>query len=85
MCVCVFVCVYERAQLWLFAFLRRLRHLCRDNSALGRHTFKRGICHIIQCTINPFLIHEDVVYLCFSVICVSISPMFSLSFLKFSI
>ena len=60
-------------------------YLCRDDSEIGGHSPERGICLTIQCTINPFFIPEDVVYPCFSIICVSVGPEFFLSFLKFSI
>ena len=46
-------------------------YFCTDHSAIGRHTFKRGICLTIQSAINPFLIYEDIVYLCFRIIYIS--------------
>ena len=38
------------------------------------------ICPTIQCAINPFLIHQGVICLLFSIIWVSVGTKFSLSF-----
>ena len=37
---------------------------------IGGHTLKRGVCLAIHCTIFPFLVYKDVVYLSFSIVCV---------------
>ena len=36
--------------------------------------FQRGVCFTIQSAVNSFLIHENVVYQCFSIICVGVGP-----------
>ena len=57
---------------------------CRFSSSIPSQA-QSYLCHAIQCAIIPFLINEDVVYLCFSIDCVGVGPKFSLSFLKFSL
>ena len=47
-------------------------YLCCENSVISVYSFKRRICFTIQSTINPFFIHEDVIHLCFSIICVGV-------------
>ena len=47
------------------------------DSVIGGNTLKRGIWLTIQWAIVPFLIYENVVYLCFSIICVGVGPYFS--------
>ena len=60
-------------------------YLCWDNSVIGRHSFKRGICLTVQSTINPFLIYEYVSYLGFSIIYVGVGPYISHPFLEIRI
>ena len=72
---------------WLFISYSSLAqtYLCCDYSVIRRYSFKRGVYFTVQCAMNPFLIHEDVIYLCFSIICVGGGPYFPLPFLEFNI
>ena len=47
-------------------------YLCCDNSVIGRYSFKRGICLTIESAIDLFLIHEDVICLCFNIVYIGV-------------
>ena len=64
--VCGFSCMHS-------IFAEAQIYLCCDNSEVGRGTFKWSICLMIQTSVNPFLIQEDVINLRLSIICVTVS------------
>ena len=40
-----------------------LTYLCCDNPSIRTYSFKRGICHIVQSAIYPFLGNKYVIYI----------------------
>ena len=68
------------------AFLRRFSRIFAMTIRWSEDTpSKEEYAFSIQCSFIPVHIYKDVVYLCFSIVCVDVDPYFSFSFLKFNI
>ena len=77
----IYISIFKQVPIIMcgFGYLGRIptkvqMFVCCDKSVTGRHSLKRGPCLTIQNAINQLLIHEDVIYHRFSIICKSGSP-----------